>query len=87
MDSTVLEHLGEYSQAEAGPALGQLSGRDDFDLARRERRAVDCHRASVLGEHEAVSRIEIEWSTGERSELPGPFAAGQKYTIHRSPGV
>ena len=37
-----------------------------------------------LGESAEVQEIEIEWSTGERSVVAGPFAAGQVHTIQRS---
>jgi len=37
-----------------------------------------------LGNHETVSRVEVIWSTGEKSELQGPFKAGHKYKIERS---
>ena len=36
-----------------------------------------------LGEAEDVARVEIEWSTGEKTAIPGPFAAGSIYTIKR----
>ena len=36
-----------------------------------------------LGEFENVSAIEVEWSTGEKSLLPGPFSANNKYRIRR----
>lgn len=40
-----------------------------------------------LGEHAGVGRVEILWSTGERSELRGDFAAGARYIIsRRAPG-
>lgn len=36
-----------------------------------------------LGDYDKVERIEITWSTGERSELHGDFAAGARYRITR----
>ena len=36
-----------------------------------------------LGKHQAVSRVEVIWSTGEKSELKGEFKAGHKYIIER----
>ncbi|MDH3685433.1 MAG: FG-GAP-like repeat-containing protein [Myxococcales bacterium] len=36
-----------------------------------------------LGEHERVARVEIHWSTGEKSELEGPFATGARYRVTR----
>ena len=36
-----------------------------------------------LGTHRVVSRIEVIWSTGEKTELTGAFKAGHKYTIKR----
>jgi uncharacterized membrane protein YraQ (UPF0718 family) len=41
-----------------------------------------------LGEHDRVARVEILWSTGEKSELEGPFSAGALYRITRpTPGA
>lgn len=37
-----------------------------------------------LGEFDKLSRVEIVWSTGERSEIQGDFAAGARYTITRT---
>ena len=37
-----------------------------------------------LGEHREVSRIEVTWSTGERTELTGPFRSGALHTDHAS---
>ena len=36
-----------------------------------------------LGEHGEVARVEVFWSTGEHSEIPGPFATGALHTITR----
>ena len=36
-----------------------------------------------LGEHRSVERVEVYWSTGERSQIAGPFAAGSRYRIAR----
>jgi hypothetical protein len=36
-----------------------------------------------LGEFETVQRIEIEWSTGERTDVLGEFPAGYRYRITR----
>lgn len=38
-----------------------------------------------LGEHTRVERVEVRWSTGERSVLEGDFRAGARYAIHRTP--
>ncbi len=38
-----------------------------------------------LGEFENVSRVEVHWSTGERSEIRGDFEAGSKYRLTRRP--
>ena len=40
-----------------------------------------------LGEYESVASIEVEWSTGEKTAIDGPFKAGSKYTISRSPAT
>jgi len=39
-----------------------------------------------LGEHESVTRVEVEWSSGGRTELRGDFRAGACYRITRPPG-
>jgi hypothetical protein len=36
-----------------------------------------------LGEHPVVSKVEVIWSTGEKTELSGEFKAGHKYRIER----
>jgi ASPIC and UnbV len=36
-----------------------------------------------LGDFQQVERVEVQWSTGERSEIPGAFSAGSRYVIHR----
>ena len=36
-----------------------------------------------LGEHREVARVEETWSTGERTELTGPFRSGALHTITR----
>jgi hypothetical protein len=37
-----------------------------------------------LGEYERVERLEINWSTGGSTIIPGPFEAGHAYSLHRS---
>ena len=37
-----------------------------------------------LGDYDSVLRLEIGWSTGGTTEIPGPFKAGQLYTLQRS---
>ena len=37
-----------------------------------------------LGSHETVDRLEIHWSTGGSTTIPGPFAAGRLYTLTRA---
>jgi uncharacterized membrane protein YraQ (UPF0718 family) len=37
-----------------------------------------------LGKYSLVSRVEVIWSTGEKTELSGEFKAGHKYRIERS---
>ncbi|MBQ0721686.1 MAG: CRTAC1 family protein, partial [Gammaproteobacteria bacterium] len=36
-----------------------------------------------LGRHKSVSRVEVIWSTGEKTMLSGEFKAGNKYKIER----
>ena len=36
-----------------------------------------------LGDFQRVDRVEIQWSTGERSEIRGDFSAGSRYVIKR----
>jgi len=38
-----------------------------------------------LGGHDSVARIKVEWSTGEKTEIEGPFPANARYTIERRP--
>ena len=40
-----------------------------------------------LGEYEQVERLEINWSTGDSTVIPGPFEAGHIYALQRSKGV
>ena len=37
-----------------------------------------------LGSYDTVTRVEVIWSTGEKTELNGEFKAGHKYEIERS---
>jgi len=37
-----------------------------------------------LGEYDSVERLEIRWSTGGETVIPGPFKAGQMYSLRRS---
>lgn len=39
-----------------------------------------------LGEITTVEEIEILWSTGESTQLEGPFPAGHRYLVRRTPG-
>jgi len=36
-----------------------------------------------LGTFESVERITVQWSTGEKQIIEGPFSAGNRYIIHR----
>jgi uncharacterized membrane protein YraQ (UPF0718 family) len=36
-----------------------------------------------LGEFAGVERVEVQWSTGERSDIHGDFSAGARYVIDR----
>ena len=38
-----------------------------------------------LGEYDTIERLEISWSTGGTTEVPGPFKAGHTYRLSRSP--
>lgn len=38
-----------------------------------------------LGEHEAIQRVEVFWSTGEKTEITQQLPAGARYTIRRRP--
>ena len=40
-----------------------------------------------LGDHKKVERVEVQWSTGDRSELRAEFAAGFRYRITRAAGA
>ena len=37
-----------------------------------------------LGEYDHIDRLEIEWSTGGTTVIPGPFDAGHIYSLQRS---
>jgi len=37
-----------------------------------------------LGDNSAISRIEVVWSTGEKTEISGPFETGNRYRISRN---
>jgi hypothetical protein len=37
-----------------------------------------------LGGYGSVQRLEVSWSTGGTTVIPGPFEAGHLYTLHRS---
>ena len=37
-----------------------------------------------LGKYDVVERLEVHWSTGGTTVLPGPFAAGHLYSLRRS---
>ena len=37
-----------------------------------------------LGEHEKVSRVEIVWSTGERTVIDQELSSGNRYIISRT---
>ncbi len=37
-----------------------------------------------LGEYSTMNRIEVHWSTGERTELRGNFDAEARYRITRA---
>lgn len=39
-----------------------------------------------LGSYESVSKVEVVWSTGEKTELTGNFVNGQHYVISRDAG-
>jgi hypothetical protein len=36
-----------------------------------------------LDDHKVVERLVIQWSTGGKTEIPGPFRAGQRYMLQR----
>lgn len=36
-----------------------------------------------LGENEDVKKLTIKWSTGQETEIQGPFPSGSRYVIHR----
>ena len=37
-----------------------------------------------LGGHESVAEVEVRWSNGGITKLPGPFKAGHRYAISRA---
>jgi uncharacterized membrane protein YraQ (UPF0718 family) len=40
-----------------------------------------------LGEFQRVERVEVQWSTGERTEIKGDFPAGARYVVQRPRAV
>jgi hypothetical protein len=40
-----------------------------------------------LGEYDGIDRLEIRWSTGGETVIPGPFKAGHNYSLKRSSNV
>ena len=36
-----------------------------------------------LGAHQVIDKMEVIWSTGEKTQHSGPFQAGAKYTLTR----
>ena len=37
-----------------------------------------------LGDYDSVQKLEVSWSTGGTTEIPGPFKAGHLYTLQRT---
>ena len=40
-----------------------------------------------LGDFTEIARLEVEWSTGQRSVITGPLPANARYRIERNPKV
>jgi uncharacterized membrane protein YraQ (UPF0718 family) len=72
--SRLIIHYGDNGERHQLRELMLSGGKGSFD-------APVAHVG--LGSHENVSRVEILWSTGERSEISGNFTAGARYRITR----
>ena len=73
--SRIIIHYGENGEKHQIREIKASGGFVSFDAPRAH---------FGLGKHKAVSRIEVIWSTGEKTEHKGTFKAGHKYRIERS---
>ena len=72
--SRIIIHYGENGERHQLRELLLSGGKGSFD-------APVAHFG--LGRHERVSRVEVLWSTGERSEISGDLTTGACYRITR----
>ena len=73
--SRIIIHYGENADKHQIREIKASGGFVSFDAPRAH---------FGLSEHKSVSRVDVIWSTGERTELKGSFKAGHKYKIKRS---
>lgn len=72
--SRVIIYYGENQAKRQVRELKASGGFISFDAARLH---------FGLGQHAVVSRVDVLWATGQRSEIKGEFKAGHKYKIVR----
>lgn len=73
--SRIIIHYGEYGDLHQLREIKASGGFLSYDAPRAH---------FGLGQHDLVSRVEVTWSTGEKTELEGEFKAGHKYRVKRS---
>lgn len=73
--STIIIHYGEYEEKHQLRVVLASGGKASFNEPVAH---------FGLGKYNNISRIEILWSTGERSELTGNFVSGNRYRITRT---
>jgi uncharacterized membrane protein YraQ (UPF0718 family) len=73
--SRIIIHYGENGDKHQIREIKASGGFLSFDAPRAH---------FGLGKYSLVSRVEVIWSTGEKTELSGEFKAGHKYRIERS---
>jgi hypothetical protein len=73
--SRIIIHYGENGDKHQIREIKASGGFLSFDAPRAH---------FGLGKYGLVSRVEVIWSTGEKTELSGEFKAGHKYRIERS---
>jgi len=65
----------------SGAAFQSRAGTDDTPFTRYDGRPIAHFR---LGEYDSVDRLEIRWSTGGETVIPGSIEAGHLYSLERT---
>lgn len=73
--SRIIIHYGENAARHQIREIKASGGFASFDAPRAH---------FGLGEHHSVSKVDIIWSTGEKTQLQGDFKAGHSYRITRA---